>query len=497
MSKGYMVWFHNNSVCEKAILQRQEYEAVLTGYGENDFWLEFLVGSGLWETMVGMEATELRKQNGKPPRALNGIEVIRELADINAISHCGKILSDARLMLIAGFNVEEIEKGKGKGKLVIDTETLSNHLARISVQSVQRSFVEHVRLLRQRRWIRGKVYAADAMEIIIPYGEKYENIGHVGDKKGYKLVVLLNINPGRERIVGFCLAPLQMSERAMLHKILERLDKEVAPLREWIDVLVMDRGYWGAEYLTGLKKDFGIDYVTRARDEGLQVVEYIECSIKAGDIKWVWSIEKHSQFGKIKVRSAAIEDIPFYDEKGNQIGSTNAVISEEKDLKGEPLKNEDGSIRRFYYITSLPAKKSPVKIRNYYRSRWIIENQGFRELNQRWRIERLAGRKFNTINSRIAFALMLYNSEHIMKMRHPGAWQDQRYRLSGRWATGLGGLSIVTYTPKGELGLFTTRQYGVLVEKAERRRIVNILESAGAQGQTIKDVVALLHLQDD
>jgi hypothetical protein len=68
MGKGYKVWFHNNPACEEAILQRQGYEAVLTGYGENDFWLEFLVGSGLWETMVGMEATELRKQNGKPKK---------------------------------------------------------------------------------------------------------------------------------------------------------------------------------------------------------------------------------------------------------------------------------------------------------------------------------------------------------------------------------------------------------------------------------------------
>ena len=112
-----------------------------------------------------------------------GIEVIRELADINAISHCGKILSDVRLMAIAGFNVEEIERGRGKGKLIIDPETLSNHLGRIGVWSVQRSFAEHVGLLRQRRWIRGKVYAADAMEIIIPYGEKYENSRSYGREK--------------------------------------------------------------------------------------------------------------------------------------------------------------------------------------------------------------------------------------------------------------------------------------------------------------------------
>jgi len=36
-----------------------------------------------------------------------------------------------------------------------------------------------------------------------------------------------------------------------------------------------------------------------------------------------------------------------------------------------------------------------------------------------------------------------------------------------------------------------------LVEKVERHYIVSIPESATAQGQTIKDVVALLHLQDD
>ncbi|MEW6619452.1 MAG: hypothetical protein AB1422_08985 [bacterium] len=103
MDKGYKVWFHNNSVCEKAIVEKEEYEAVLSGYGENDFWIEFLVRSGLWETMVSMQPTELKKENGKSPRVLNSIEILRELADIEAISQCGKVLSDARLMLVAGF----------------------------------------------------------------------------------------------------------------------------------------------------------------------------------------------------------------------------------------------------------------------------------------------------------------------------------------------------------------------------------------------------------
>ncbi|MEW6619451.1 MAG: hypothetical protein AB1422_08980 [bacterium] len=131
---------------------------------------------------------------------------------------------------------------KKRGKLVIDPEILSNHLARIGVSNVLHNFTKHVRLLRERRWIRGKVYLADAMEIIIPYGKKYENIGQVGSKRGYKLVLLLNITANRERIVGFSLVPLQTSEKVMLREMLLRLNQEIAPLREWMDVLAMDRG---------------------------------------------------------------------------------------------------------------------------------------------------------------------------------------------------------------------------------------------------------------
>ena len=106
------------------------------------------------------------------------------------IAHCGKVIRDARLMVIAGFNAEEVISAKMKGGAIVDYETLSNHLSRIKPEKMQEVFLDHIAVLRKERWIRGGVYAADAHEIIIKYGRKHEKIGKVGNKHGYKLVIV-------------------------------------------------------------------------------------------------------------------------------------------------------------------------------------------------------------------------------------------------------------------------------------------------------------------
>jgi hypothetical protein len=185
----------------------------LTGYGSNDFLVDLLVGTGLWEVMTSMVPDELKKQNGKPWRALNGVEVLRELARVERIAHCGKILRDTRWMRGAGFNAEALERLRGGGQPVVDPETLANPLGRISAVSAAKTFGAHLEWMRRKRWIRGNVYVADAHEILVPYGRTSERLGKVGDKYGYKRVLLMNVTKGRERVVGFVLAPLHKSER--------------------------------------------------------------------------------------------------------------------------------------------------------------------------------------------------------------------------------------------------------------------------------------------
>jgi hypothetical protein len=90
-------------------------EVVATSYAQNDFILEFLMGSGLWEILVSLRPGKLRKENGKPWRAMNRLEVLRELIHVERIAHCGRVISDTRLMMIAGFNAEEIRRQGSEG----------------------------------------------------------------------------------------------------------------------------------------------------------------------------------------------------------------------------------------------------------------------------------------------------------------------------------------------------------------------------------------------
>ncbi len=490
----YRLWVRNDQGCAEAILRGEDVEVVPSAYGQNDLFIEFLMGSGLWANLVGMRPDCLKKNNGKPWKALNGVEVIRELADVERLAHCGKVVSDARLMIIAGFNVEEVARAQARGKLVVDPETLANHLNRISGDSCRETFLQHIKILKRRRWIRGSVYAADAHEIIVPYGRKLEGLGRVNKKYGYKLVILLNLEPERERIVGYCLGPLQRNERVMLKEILKELHQRVAPLQRWIRTLVLDRGYWGARFLLGLKKQYGMEVVTRARDNGMDVVDEMERLTKGKSVGWREHQEERSRLGRIKVRCAGLEQLPLYDKGKRFAGYVNGVIADEFDKRGAPLMDEKGNPRpRMYYITTLPAAKYPYGIRRYYLRRWLIENQGFRELTQRWKIDTLAARRFQAINSRIGFTLMLYNAERILRMRHPGPWEEERKRLKRVGPRSLiGGPCLVAYTPEGALGVLSAEKYRRLVISADRRMVLAQLRQAARRGKSAEELLTVL-----
>jgi hypothetical protein len=486
---AYGVWFRDDAGCAEAIRSQEAVEVALSSYGHNDELLAFLVCSGLWGVLTGMFPDGLRKGNGKPWRALNGVEVLRELARVDRIAHCGKIVRDVRLMMIAGFNAEAVQRAHQQDQPVLDPETLANHLGRISPRSAAAAFLDHVELLRRKHWIRGTTYAADAHEINVPFGRCSERLGQVGEKYGYKLVVVLNITPSRERVVGFLLAPLPRGERGMLQIILRALARRLGPLRSWMKTLVLDRGYWGAEYLLGLKARYRMDLVTRAQHDELAVVRDIDGLLQGGAVPWQWRLEEHSHLGQMEVRCAGLEGLDLRDEHDRIVGQVNAVAAQEYEPgRRRRVRDEQGRVRpRFDYITTLPTAQDPARIRAYYRSRWIIENQGFREMTQQWALDQPAGRRFNALNSRIAFALMLYNAEHVFAMQQPELWRRERERhLCLGERSWLGGPSLAAYTRDGRLGLFTPDQYGRLIAERERNRIVRTLREGLARGETLE-----------
>ena len=276
--------------------------------------------------------------------------------------------------------------------------------------------------------------------------------------------------------------------------ILWGLAKRLGPVSKWLHVLVLDRGYWGAQYLLDLNRHYGIDLVTRAQHEDLAVVQDLEGLVSDSQTKWQSWQETHSRRGRIQVQGVGVEGLDLVDAHEQVLGEMNAVVADEYDLEGRRLRDEKGQERpRFHYVTPLPTAARPHRIRQYYRQRWGIENEGFRELTQTWALDRLAGRRFNALNSRTAFVLMLYNAERLLQMKHPGPWQQerQRRRAWGEQAL-IGGLSVATYTEEGRLGLFTPGQYGDLIAERERTRLVATLREALRRGEDLERAIQRL-----
>lgn len=420
------------------------------------------MGSGLWDLLVSLRPEKLRKENGKPWRALNGLQVLRELVGIKRIAHCGRIIADTRLMMIAGFNAAQIRRRQRHDGLVVTPETLSNHLGRMRPRGVLDAFWRHVRILKDRGWLGKKgVYAADGHMITFPHARGWEGMGQTGDAHGYKLVVLQRIEPLPMRIVGFALGPLNANEQLLLRMVLRGIERNVAPVREFAETIVLDRGYWGAQRLLDLRRRHKVHFVTRAQHEELAVVKYLNELVECEGGLGPKHRETRSSGEDIDVALRGFDGVPLFNQNSKELGRVNAVVAQEYDSSGQPVKNDDGTARGpIHYVTTLPARKNPQTVRAHYGWRWRIENEGFRNLTQRWALDVAPARSLTALVARIFFVLVLANAESIVSELFPRDWKQERKNLAKLGLGGfIGGLpEVAAYTKNGHLGLMSVQQ---------------------------------------
>ena len=497
---SWQLWREAKEVVAQRLALGEATDDHSSAFGDNDLIIGFLMVEGLWSVLVDTEADLLKKGNGYSPRILNGLWALCELAGVERIARSGKVLGDGALLRMVGFQAEQIEEVRSEGRLRVDPETLSNHLSRISAAAVEKSWWAHVGLLRAKRWYRGGVYAVDGTTITIPYGqsENYEGAEQVGEARGYKLVVVLNIEEGRERVVGWALGGLGRSEKTLLKVILAALRRQYGRLGDWMNILVMDRGYWGAKFLGELKRKEGVDYVIRAGNDDIDVVRDMEGLARLPSTVWHEAQERHSRLGDMRVRMAGFHGLPLYDGEDVDHGPCQTVMAEEFDLAGNRLPERP----RFHYVTSLPMDptdaNSVQSVRSYYRRRWSIENQGFWVLTKRWNLDTLVARDLNAIRARLNFVLQLYNAENCCAWKHPGNYEEELPRLK-RPASGerLGRPSVMVYTPDGRVGSFQASEYKRLittaVEKATRTatkvELKEVIARGLREGRSIEDIL--------
>jgi hypothetical protein len=209
------------------------------------------------------------------------------------------------------------------------------------------------------------------------------------------------------------------------------------------------------------------------------------------EASWQEHDEERSRLGKIRVKVAGVEHVPLYCDGDHLVGQINATVADEYDQQGQRLRDEAGNVRpRFYYATTLPLLDQPYGIRALYLKRWLVENQGFRNLTQRWHIDTLVSRKFAANVARLAFVFMLYNAERCLRWKYQERWAEEKKRLAEWGEAGLmGGLAVVVYTLNGQLGLYSVPQYRDLIQRAERRQVVRYVRAGLERGRSTCDLL--------
>ncbi len=473
MREALKVWLRNEKEIEEAIINGEETQVVESDFGASELVIDFLKESSLWDILTTMPI-RMGKNNGYCGKVILGILILKELMAIGKIARAGKIIQDGKLMADIGFNIEKIKKAEQEEKGVIDLDTLRNHLKKIEKKDSSKAFYEHIRLLRDKRWIRGKEYVADAVELEVPYGETFQGMGRVykkkeeRDKYGYKLELLMNVTTtGRLRFIGAALAPINSDERTLLLSILEEIEKHLGKNKagETIDSLTLDRGYWGARFLWKLKHKWGIDFVTLVRDDDLDFVKHVEYYLRgvepAFKERWI-VVKKRGKKEKKKIRLSGINGLSLrrYSRGGKEkdLGKVNCVVVYDEYKK---------KTRRRIYVTTLDAKFDPFKIYRLYKDRWTIENQGIRYLSQRWSIRDFAGRTLNSIQARILTVLMLYNAVKILEMKYEDKMEKLKEKMREKGERSyLSGCALIVYGRDKYYGIFSAVNYTNLI--AER-----------------------------
>jgi len=471
------IWTDNAEAVEASILAGEEHDAILTEYGANEFAVDFLRRSGLWDQLL--VKPEQGKENGKDWRQIGGIAILHELLHVGHLAKADKVIKDAKLMRELGFTLTEIESAKDQTKGVIHRDTIRNYYKAIPSEQSLKEFYGFVSFMREKKWIRGRTYVADGLEIEV-YGKTYEGMGKVWSDKekrwkyGYKAVLLMNVEEDRERLMGFAIGPINSDERELLLQIFKDMEKHVDKIKNIMDVIVLDRGYWSYDFLEKtLVGQYQIDYVVIAKKSFMFVKEDLRHLIDSKQLKF----QERQLYNRTRkeweaVKVAFVKDLlhGYVSKEQPYQGLVNVVAMKYMEGKEE---------KEVFYVTNRKVPKNPLKIVQLYGDRWTIENQGNRDLSQRWLIRIPAGRTLNAITARICLILKLYNAMKIMEMKHSKEWQENKEEIKA-WGerSFIAGHGLIVYA-RDHFAIFTPRRYGTLIE----------MRTTEAMKQKFKDAV--------
>jgi hypothetical protein len=236
-------------------------------------------------------------------------------------------------------------------------------------------------------------------------------------------VVLLNVQRERILLVNWRLLPGNASEKGALEtSVVLDMVREVQEIRgsDAISWLLMDALYADGPLLATLKHHHHIDSLVRVPEKREIYMDMTQI-VAAEKSRWqthsdVRYVSGHKQLRQVSV--AAVEDLTTWD---SYLGTAQELGMQSPTLWGCLIYDRvAGSLQdsETWALVSTAPFSTGWQGYTFWRARWLVENSGFRELKEGWRLERARwGRCTALVTARVNLTCAAFNVATIAKTK--------------------------------------------------------------------------------
>lgn len=255
--------------------------------------------------------------------------------------------------------------------------------------------------------MRGSVYAIDGS----------------GLGKDWRVVVLLNVQRERILLVNWRLLPGNASEKGKLEaSVVLDMVKEVLEIggSQAITWLLMDALYADGPLLATLKYAHRIDSLVRVPEDRDLYTDMTQIVAQEGS-RWqthpdVRYVSGHKQVRQVSV--AAVEDLTTWD---SYLATAKGLGAQDPTLWGCLIHDRVAGSQQdseTWGLVSTAPFSTGWKGYTSWRQRWLVENSGFRELKEGWKLESARwGRSLSIITARVNLTCPAFNVATIAKTK--------------------------------------------------------------------------------
>jgi hypothetical protein len=352
--------------------------------------------------------SDLRRDPCVPLPAVCVLMIIRFLRKMGSFREMGQLLLRYQPLLERlGFSAEACENGvygnqkPGSGDpeeapQVFNEEVFSEVLRALDEEELNKLLAAFVKAVRKKH---GALFQEG---LFIMDSNSYRVVGETVGRKWCALMA-------RTR---YGMVPVAMEftvtegegsgETSIGRRVLERALKTYEP--GFLQTVLMDAGYVDGETLGWLKKDQGIDWVIRVKED-MRATQYLHGeAIKAP--KWRWRKVKPPQLGGPKEllperQILWVEDVPGI---AGRTGKLNGCVI--RDTYPPSEKDPQGKTEHQYIVASNPEWKG-TEIHDRWRKRWNIEN-AFGFMTDNWGLGKWQIRNPEVYRATIQFMVLAY-----------------------------------------------------------------------------------------